>query len=320
MKCSVIVTAYNQGTTIGQTLDSILAQKCDFPFEIIIGDDCSTDGTKDICEKYRSKYPDIVHPLYHKQNGGVAINFVYSIAQAKGKYIAICAADDFWHNADKLQLEVDFLEKNSDYGMVYTDYDKLNAVNGKIIKNWLLTSKATTYEGGGLITQFFLGRVPALTLTVVFRHDLYEKYIPADDYIKYKFPIEDWQTWLILSKYSHVGYLPISTATYRYGQVSLSNPNNYEKIEEKYAREKFMYKYLCDLFPEDLLYDEKGYDNYVIHLLLSMAYKKKDFKSAKKYAKQLSAKGINAIKTRCATNAILFYLFYYVRLMKNWLK
>lgn len=317
MKCSIIVTAYNQANSIAQTLDSILAQICSFSFEIIIGDDCSTDNTKDICEKYSIQYPHIVRTLYHKQNVGVAANFVYSIAKASGKYIAICAADDFWHNPNKLQLEVDFLEKNPDYGMVYTDYDKLNVVTGKIIKNFLLISKATTYEGAGLITHFFLGRVPALTLTVVFRHDLYEKYIPADDYIKYKFPIEDWQTWLILSKYSKVGYLPISTATYRYGHVSLSTPNSYNTVKKKYAREKFMYEYLCNLFPEDLSYNERNYDIYIANILLNLAYLKVDFKSARVYAASVSALGRKDIKILCAKNFLLFLIYALLKKIKN---
>jgi len=311
---SVIVTAYNQASTITQTLDSILSQKCTFPFEIIIGDDCSTDGTREICLAYKEKYPEIIHLFFHEINGGIAINFVLSIKKAKGKYIAVCAADDFWHNQSKLQLEVDFLENNSDYGLVYSDYDKLNINTEQVTRNWFKTSQITTYQGEGLVKLFFAGNVPALTLTVLFRKDLYDKYVPFEDYIKFEFPIEDWPTWLILSKYTKIGFLPESTATYRFGHESLSNPENYCKIEEKYAKEKIMYKYLCDRFPEDLLYDGNNYDCYINSILLNLAFKQKDFIKAKEFGKKI---GNKSVKVLCSQNRILFWMFVLFKRIKN---
>lgn len=317
MKCSVVVTAYNQEATISQTLESILSQKCDFLFEILIGDDCSADKTREICLEYQQKYPEIIKPIFHKTNGGVATNFVLTIKEAKGKYIAVCAADDFWHNTTKLQLEVDFLESKPDYGFVYTDYHKLNVRTGRVIKSWLRYSNTKIYEGENLIYSFFTGKVPALTLTVMFRKDLYDKYIPGDDYINYKFPIEDWPTWLILSKYSKIGYIAESTATYRYGHESLSNISSYNKVVQKFTYEKRMYKYLCDRFPDDLPFDDTGYDNYVNGILLGLAYKKLDFNSAKNYAKIMLNQGSKNLKVRCATNPISFFMFGMLKKIKS---
>src|SRR5205823_1701392 len=113
-------------------------------------------------------------------------------------------------------------------------------------------------EGGGLMKEIFKGKVPMLTLTVFFRKELFDKYVPGDDFIKNKFSLEDWPTWLILSKYSKIKYLPVSTATYRRGHDSISNPLQYEKIEKRFKTEHVMYKYLCDRYPDDLVYDEKG--------------------------------------------------------------
>ena len=311
---SIIVTAFNQVETITKTLNSILLQKCNFPFEIIIGDDCSTDGTRDICIAFKKKYPEIISLLFQKINVGIATNFVSSVEEAKGKYIAVCAADDFWHNESKLQLEVDFLDYNEDYGFVYTDFDKLNIKTGKTTKSWIKTSKIFPYQGEGLINQFFTGKVPALTLTVLFRKEIYDKYIPASDYIKYKFPIEDWPTWLIMSKYTKFGYLSDSTATYRFGHESLSNPKTYYKIEEKYAREKIMYKYLCDMFPEDLQYDVKEYDIYVLYILLNKAFKQKDFNKAKEFGQKIDIKSIKVI---CSKNRILFWIYVFLKRIRN---
>jgi glycosyltransferase involved in cell wall biosynthesis len=317
---SVIVTSFNQEKTIAQTLDSIICQKCNFFFEIIIGDDYSTDGTRNLILDYEQRFPDIIKPLFQISNTGVAANFVSCVRKAKGKFVAICAADDFWHNPAKLQLQVNFFKTNPDYGLLYTDYDKLNIHKCKIVKSYLKTSNKTIYEGEGLVNFFFSGKVPVLTLTVMFRKDLFDKYIPADDYIKLKFPLEDWPTWMILSKYTKIAYLPVSTATYRYGHESISNPLQYDKIENRFAREKVMYKYLCDMFPEDLLYNENEYIIYSNSILLNLAFKRFDYQSARNYALRLTELGSNEIKINMARNwipfrvyALLKYLFGIIR-------
>lgn len=307
--CSIIVTTYNQATTIAQTLNSILTQKCNFSFEIIIGDDCSTDNTQNICTDYKARFPKIINLVVHNENIGVGANFALCIKEAHGKYVGICAADDFWHNPNKLQLQVDYMEAHPEHGLLYTDYNKLNIKNGKIIYDFIKKSKLNPYEGSGLIKRFFHGQVPALTLTVMFRKSLFEKFVPAEDYIKYRFPIEDWNTWLILSKYSEIGYLPISTATYRYGHESLSNILNYERVECKNNKEKFMYQYICSMFPDDLTYDETEYLIYTKGILLNLAYKKSDYNCAKKYAQQIKKLGSNPIKVKMASTWCTFKLF-----------
>lgn len=312
MKCSVIVTSYNQESTLRQTIDSILNQKCNFDFEIIIGDDCSIDLSRDIIISYKNKYENI-KPLFQKQNVGVAINLISCVNLSQGKYIAICAADDFWHNQNKLQLEVDFLEQNTDYGLVYTDYDKLNTENGKLNKNWLLNSKLTIYQGANLTRSFFEGKVSALTLTVMFKKELFNKYIPVNDYIRLNFPIEDWPTWLILSYYSKIGYIPISTATYRYNHESLSNIGDYNKLIDKYQREKLMYKYLCELFSDVITFDNERYDDYVNNIILNYAYKKNCYK----YVRNIKPNNRNFVKYLSTKNVLLFKIVVYVKYVKN---
>lgn len=317
LKCSVIVTAYNQATTISKTIESILSQECDFNFEIIIGDDNSTDATKGICIEYQRRYPDNIQLLFHPENFGVAANFALCVKQAKGQYISLCAADDFWHNSGKLQLQVDYLERNPDFGLIYTDYDKLNIHSGRIIRNYLKASKKKIYEGSGLTSTFFRGQVPALTLTVMFRKYLFDKYVPADDYIKYRFPLEDWPTWLILSKYTKIGYLPISSGTYRFGHESISNPSHYETIKKRFTKEHKMYKYLCEMFPEDLSYSENGYQNYVDGILLNLAYKRLDFPVAKEYAQKLENSGSKNLKIIMAQNKYTFRIISNLKLLKT---
>lgn len=112
---SVIVLTYNHEKYIRQALDSILMQKVDFEYEILIGDDCSTDGTMDIILQYAADYPHLIRPFIYSENKGASKNLYYLSQKANGKYLAYCEGDDYWGNCFKLQKQVSFLEKNSQY-------------------------------------------------------------------------------------------------------------------------------------------------------------------------------------------------------------
>ncbi|MGN1340401.1 MAG: glycosyltransferase family 2 protein [Oscillospiraceae bacterium] len=130
---SISMTAYNQEPYIARALESILKQEVNFRYEIIVGEDCSTDKTRQIIESYRQKYPDIIKPIYHPVNVGLRINNDMVRRRLRGKYRAILEGDDYWLSTDKMQSQVDFLEKNPDFVGItgnYIDVDK----NGKLLK------------------------------------------------------------------------------------------------------------------------------------------------------------------------------------------
>ncbi len=118
---SICSITYNHAPFIRQCLDGFLMQQTNFPIEIIINDDCSTDGTTEIIREYAEKYPDKIFPIFHEENlysqgvRGMAQKFVYP--KARGKYIATCEGDDYWTDPLKLQKQVDFLESHPDYSM-----------------------------------------------------------------------------------------------------------------------------------------------------------------------------------------------------------
>jgi glycosyltransferase involved in cell wall biosynthesis len=114
---SICCTTYNQEQFIAQTMESFLMQITNFKFEIVIGNDCSTDGTLEVLKKYIEKYPSIVKVITPEKNIGPHYNMIDTVAMCKGKYIALCDGDDYWTNAYKLQKQVDFLEQNPDYVM-----------------------------------------------------------------------------------------------------------------------------------------------------------------------------------------------------------
>ncbi|MGQ0739701.1 MAG: glycosyltransferase family 2 protein [Bacteroidota bacterium] len=115
MKVSVCMIAYNHQEFIAQAIESILAQKTSFPFEIVIGDDNSKDDTGRICESYASKFPDKIKYYQREKNLGMMPNFIETLYACDGKYIAICEGDDYWTDEHKLQEQADFLEAVHDY-------------------------------------------------------------------------------------------------------------------------------------------------------------------------------------------------------------
>ena len=312
---SVVIPSYNRMETLGEAIDSILHQICNFDFEIVIGDDFSTDNSKEILLKYQEKYPRNIKLLFQEENIGLGSNWAISVQNCRGKYITNCDNDDYWHNDHKLQIQVDYLETHLECGLLHTDYDELNVYNNKIIHNYLATIKKEVLVGYRQ-KEIFNGDLIVFGPSVCFRKELFDKYVPVDKYIELNFPIEDWPTWIILSKYTETHYLPVSTMTYRVGQESLSNLRSYKKVLEKFAKEKIMYKFLCDMFPNDLAYVEKDYDNHINRILLNLAYKKGDFKTAKVYGRKLSKKRNNSFKIKSSRNLFLFYLVYWSKKIK----
>ena len=115
MMVSICCITYNHEKYIAQAIDSFLMQKTNFPFEVLIHDDASTDGTADIIREYEAKYPNTIKPIYQTENQyskGIKISTTYNFPRAKGKYIAMCEGDDYWTDPNKLQKQVDVLEKN----------------------------------------------------------------------------------------------------------------------------------------------------------------------------------------------------------------
>jgi len=161
---SICCTTFNHDKFIEDTLDSFLMQKTNFIFEIIIRDDASTDETATIIKAYTSKYPNIIKPIFEKENTfskGIK-PMPAAIKVAKGTYIAICEGDDYWTDPLKLQKQVNFLEKNKDYVLTYASMEAFDE-NG-IIENF---HSGATYD---LSSEDIQKCVPINTLTACFRN------------------------------------------------------------------------------------------------------------------------------------------------------
>lgn len=131
---SVVCVTYNHEKYIRHALDSILMQETSFGFEILIGEDCSTDATKTILQEYEARYPKRFRMFYRDKNLGATLNEYELFMNAKGKYIAALELDDIWITKDKLQKQYDFLELHQEYIGVSHDFSIIDK-NGNVIEN-----------------------------------------------------------------------------------------------------------------------------------------------------------------------------------------
>ncbi|MEN8165135.1 MAG: glycosyltransferase, partial [Acidobacteriota bacterium] len=135
---SISITTYQHAHFIRQCLASVLMQETTFPFEILLGEDDSTDGTREICQEYADKHPDRIRLFLHKREDNLEIhgratgrrNLVNNLQQAKGKYIALLDGDDYWTDPTKLQRQFDVLENDSEATGCFHDCEILNEETG----------------------------------------------------------------------------------------------------------------------------------------------------------------------------------------------
>lgn len=307
---TVCVVTYNQEKWIRQTLDSILAQQTDFPFEVIIGEDHGSDGTRTICQEYADKSENITL-LPSSENLGVTANWIRCIQAGTGKYIMTCAGDDFWHNPQKIQMQVDFMETHPACVLCHTEYDELNVMSGIITQNYNATHSINP-PVGRIQQNVFNGTDYISPLTGCIRRDAFEQYVPADEFARRRFPREDWPTHLVLTEFGEVYYMHTSTATYRTGQESITKTSNYEMIIKRAQQDKEMTEYLYSIFPNwGEFKDGDYYDNIGYHNAMLSAYRNNDFFAAKKYAK------LDKYPTKATYMAYTWLTFKIYRLIKK---
>jgi glycosyltransferase involved in cell wall biosynthesis len=203
---SIFILTYNQEEFIGQTIESVLKQKTDFRYQLVLGEDYSTDNTRIICEKYAEENPDKIKLLPSERNLGLINNFIRTFKECDGKYVAICDGDDYWIDPLKLQKQVNFLENNPAYSIVFTGIKFLyaNGDSDKVV--WDKLKETSNFED--LIFSNFIPSVTAL-----FRNKQWEENFP--NWIN-RFPYGDWPIYLWTTKNGDkIKYLKEVTAVYR---------------------------------------------------------------------------------------------------------
>ncbi len=165
---SVCMITYNHEAYIKQAIEGVMIQKANFPIQLVIGDDCSTDKTRSICEEYQSKYPSIIVLLQNRNNLGMRDNFIRTMRSCKGKYIAYCEGDDYWTDVNKLQLQFDFLESKKEYICVHHDD---NIINERSYSYEVYDKKIVDADTVDIINFHFIS-----TLSIFFRNVLTDEH------------------------------------------------------------------------------------------------------------------------------------------------
>lgn len=234
------MVTYNHEKYIKEAIESVLIQKTNFDYEIVIGEDCSVDKTREIVMEYVRKYPDRIKVILNKKNLGMIHNFINTLKNCKGKYIAMLEGDDYWIDPYKLQKQVDFLESHPDYGLIHTDYNIWHEKNGKFIKSVNKNRYIPTdnfYEE--LLIDNFI-----CTATVCGRTFLIHKALNEIGSNFYKWMQGDRTLWTFMALYSRIGYIDDITAVHRVlkesAQHSKNRIKNFEFFKSSYAN-RFYY-------------------------------------------------------------------------------
>jgi len=252
---SICMLTYNHELYIDKAIESVLGQVTNFRFELVIGEDFSTDRTREICIEYRDKFPDVIKLITRDSNLGMYGNHIDTLKHCIGKYTAFCEGDDYWIDSYKLQKQVDFLEKHNDYGLVHTNHLIYHQEENRFES--LEQNKDTGY-----IFSQLLHHNEMATLTVLTRTNLIQQAI-NDKYCEHNFVTLDYPLWMYIAHISKVHYINDVTGVYR--KLSESASNTKDELK--------MYKFLIGITDIQIYYAERYGE---LHILLdSMVVRRK---------------------------------------------
>jgi glycosyltransferase involved in cell wall biosynthesis len=258
---------YNHEAYIREAIESALRQHTNFNYEIIIGEDCSTDNTRDIVFQYAKIYPDTITVITSKRNVGATQNSIRTFKACQGKYIAFLNGDDYFFSPHKLQKQVDFLESHPDCGIVHSDYNEYAQKTNKLITR--AHYRARKRIPVGYVFEDLLINNFIVTLTVCMRRELIFKIIDLKNVSRQHFLMGDYPAWLEAAAHTKIGYIDEALSTYRKLESSASHfPNPYKQLKfiSSSYKVKFFYikKYGCSQRVLDIIL--KNYFSQVLKL------------------------------------------------------
>ncbi|MEH2204207.1 MAG: glycosyltransferase [Nostoc sp.] len=205
MKVSILMMTYNHENYIAQAIESVLMQEVNFEYEVVIGEDYSTDNTRQILIDYQRNYPKKIRLLLPDKNLGMHKNFMNTLQACQGQYIAVLEGDDYWTSCDKLQKQVDFLDKNLDFAICFHNvlvFWQDNSYSPTIFLH--NQSKTSTIEN--LLINNFIS-----TPSVMYRAGLVQEF---PDWFSEQ-SMGDWTFHILNAQYGKIGYIDEVMAAYR---------------------------------------------------------------------------------------------------------
>jgi glycosyltransferase involved in cell wall biosynthesis len=238
-KVSIPLIAYNHEHYVRQSLDSALMQETDFPYEIVVGEDCSTDGTREVLMEYQQAHPDKIRLLFREKNLGMQMNYQHTVRECKGEYLAVLDSDDYWTRPDKLARQVRFMEENPGHSISFhraeVHYegspDKKEIIPG--------VAKAVSNIDDILITNY----IP--NCTCMYRASKLPKQWPDwyGEVVTYDWPLHC----LVMAEGGTIGFMDMLASVYRVHNTSMWSSLSERK---RLQNEVFFYEKIIEAMPE----------------------------------------------------------------------
>lgn len=223
MKVSVLIVTYNHEKYISQALDGVLAQEVNFEYEIVVGEDCSTDSNRNILLEYHKKYPHKIRLLLNEKNQGACENFVRTFTACSGDYIAYLDGDDYWTSPNKLQKQIDFLDAHPECTICFHPVKVIYDNNTEYSSVYPPAYKKTISTIDDLVRVNFIPSCSA-----VFRGRLFDAF--PEWYFTLK--VGDWPLHILNAQHGDIGLIDEIMAVYRLHSGGVwSREKNIKQIE-----------------------------------------------------------------------------------------
>lgn len=238
---SVLVMTYNHAGFIRQALDSVLMQETSFPYEVLISEDCSTDGTRAIVLDYHRRHPGCIRLLLSERNIRNNTVVTRGIEAARGRYIALLDGDDYWTSPHKLQKQVDFLESHPACTLCFHNATVIDEEGARPPWNWTPAG----HPEFSTLADLWMGNFIA-TCSAMFRRGVFGE---VPEWYTDLFPITDWPLHLLNAEQGQIGYLNEVMGVYRYHSRGFYSPLSEARKQETTLRlyqtlnRNFQYKY-----------------------------------------------------------------------------
>lgn len=212
---SVLMLAYRHEPYIAEAIEGVLAQKCDFPVELIIAEDCSPDRTLAIAEEYLTRHPSVIRIVTGEYNIGVMPNFYRALQACRGKYIALCEGDDYWCHPEKLSKQIKILDSNEFIGMVHGNFVNCQMKEGSwSVSNAGVHNFRKISDLSGDIFGILQNELVVRTCTACYRRSVLEAFCKTK-LANPEFLAGDIQLAVFCAAYWQIGYVPDIVSVYR---------------------------------------------------------------------------------------------------------
>ena len=310
---SVCVQTYQHASYIRDALDSVLMQQTDFDFEILLGEDESTDGTREICIEYDKRYPEKIRLFLNSRKNVVYINghptgrwnFLNNLKNARGKYIALLPGDDYWTDPFKLQKQVDFLDSHPECAICFHNVMSVFEDGKHEPLNHCPDNQKMIFSLEHLLRGNFI-----YTCSVMFRRGLFGEFPQW----YYKCKMGDWPLHILNAQHGDIGYIDQIMAVYRIHSTGAWSPKNLieKKIDSVCAANRIR-RVLNHKHKKILNYTTTQWHKQIMNEIKSLG-EKRNFDDAGYYARKSFHKflNLNEVSKRMLTE--LFFIGYFPRL------